>query len=150
MAFDAIRKSKDQQLGSEEEARLELKGSDFVDDYATLVVWALEEGPRRPNINDIYPNLKGSLIIKRVFDTSSVEATKLNVDVVKLAHETSKREALEKVELMRNFHKIFNDYNVIQHRCVESQTKVQLLEKGQIRVSSSALTGTSSPSTSRS
>lgn len=129
MAFDAIRKSKGQLFSSEEEARLALKGLDFVDDYTTLAIWALEEGPRNPNVNELNPNLKGGLIIKREFNTSSVEATKLNVDVVKLTHETSKREALEKAEFMRNFDKLFNDYNEAQQTCLEFQMRVQLFEQ---------------------
>lgn len=91
-----------------------LKGSNVLDDYATLAICALEEGPRKPNISDINPNLRGGLIVKRASDTSSVEATKLNVDVAKLDHETSNREALEKIELMRKFEKLFNYYNVAQ------------------------------------
>lgn len=127
--FDAIRKSKDQQFNLEEEARLALKGSQFVDDYATLAIWALEQGPRRPNIIYINLNLRGSIIIKRSSDTSNVEASKLAVDVAKLAHETSKRGAMEKEELMKKFENIFNVYNVVQQRCLELQTKVQLLEQ---------------------
>lgn len=150
MAFYAIRKSKGQQFSSEAEARLALKGLDFVDDYATLAIWALEDGPRKPNISDINPNLRGGLILKREFDISSVEDTKLNVDVAKLAHETSKRESLEKAELMRKFDKLFNDYNAVQQRCLELQRRVQLLEQGQIRVSSFALIGTLVPSTFKS
>lgn len=100
--------------------------------------------------NNFHPNLRGGLIIKRASNTLSVEATKLNVDVAKLAHETSKREALEKVELMRKFDKLFNDYNAPQQRCVELQMRVQLFEKGHIKVSFPRLIGPSEPSTSRS
>lgn len=144
VTFDAIWKSK------EEEARLALRGSDFLDDYATLAIWALEQGPRKPDINDLNPNLRGSLVIKRVADTSSVEATKLNVDVAKLAHESAKKEALERDDLMKKFDKLFNDYNASQKRCVELRTRVQLLEQGQIKVSYLALVGPPKPSTSRS
>lgn len=114
VAFNAIRKSNGKQFSSEEEARLALKGLDFIDDYATLEIWALEGGPRKPNISDLNPNLRGGLIVKRASDTSSVEDTKLNVGVAKLAHETSKREALEKIDLRIKFDKIFNDYNATQ------------------------------------
>lgn len=69
MDFDTIRKSKGQHFNLEEEARLALKGSDFVDDYATMEIWELEEGIRKPNISDLNPNLRGSLIIKRASDT---------------------------------------------------------------------------------
>lgn len=122
VAFDAIRKSK------EDEARLELRGPDFTNDYATLAIWALEEGPMKPDVSDLNYNLRGSLIIKRAADTPSVEATKLNVYVAKLAHESAKKEALEKVELMKKFDNLFNDYNASQKRCVELQMRVQLFE----------------------
>lgn len=96
MAFDKIRKSRGHQYILEDKARLEFKGSDFIDGHATLAIWSIEKGPRRPAINDINPNLKGGLITNGNSDTSSVEATKLNVDMTKLAHETTKREAKEK------------------------------------------------------
>lgn len=107
VAFETIRKSKGQPFNSEEEARLALRGSDFVDDYATLAIWALEEGPRKPSISYLNLNLRGSLIIKRASNRSSVEAAKLNVYVAKLAHESAKREDLEKAELIRKFYKLF-------------------------------------------
>lgn len=103
MDFDAIRKSKHQPFNSEEESRLALKESEFVQDYATLAIWSLEQGPRRPDIGDINPNLRGSLIIKRATDTSNVEASKLAIDVAQLAHETANREEIEKQELMKRF-----------------------------------------------
>lgn len=67
-------------------------------DYATLAFWSLEQGPQRQDIGDINSNLRGSLIIKRVADTSNVEASKLTMDASKLAHETAKREEIEKQE----------------------------------------------------
>lgn len=143
VAFHTIRKSKEEDVG------LALRDSDFGDDYVTLEIWALEEGPRKPNISDLNPNLKGSLIIKRASDTSSVEGTKLNIDVAKLAHESTKKEALEKAELIRKFDKVFNDYNASQKMCVELKMRVQLLEQGQIKVLYPSLTGPSEPSTSK-
>lgn len=86
--FDTIRKSKGQQYSSEEEERLALKGSNFIEDHASLAIWPLEQRPRRPDIIDINLNLKGGLIVKRASDTSTIEATKLVVDMDKLAHET--------------------------------------------------------------
>lgn len=47
------------------------------------------------------------------------------------------------------FEKIFNDYNAVQQRCVELQTKVYLLEKKQVGAPSSVLAITSVPSTSK-
>lgn len=63
----------------------------------------------------------------------------LVVDITKFVHETMKREAKEKQELMKKFEKIFNDYNVVQQKYVQLKTKVQLLEQRQVRAPSSLL-----------
>jgi hypothetical protein len=71
----AILESKHPLQGFEDSLLNALQDSAFSEEYQTLAIWALAPQGKKPNIVDINPNLKGGLIIKRVFDTSTVEAT---------------------------------------------------------------------------
>jgi hypothetical protein len=75
------------------------------------------------DIVDINPNLKGGLIIKRVFDTSTIEATNLTINVAKLAQKIAERDEAKKRELLEKYNVLIGEYDTMQQKNVELQNE---------------------------
>ena len=148
VAFNAIIQSKHPMQGSEEEVNATLQDSTFSEEYETLAIWALAPQGRKPNVADLSPNLRGGLIIKRVSETSTTEATSLTLNVAKLAQKIAERDEAEKKSLMEKYNTMIGEYSRIQKRNVELQSEVDRLRYGQVGESSGAAAARAIPTAS--
>ena len=56
------------------------QGTAFIEDQAALVSWSLRRGSRATSLQSDDSSLMGSIIVRRVVDTSNVQVTHWNVD----------------------------------------------------------------------
>lgn len=89
--FDLIRRRHDIDLDSIDPTQRDkvLSRALFDDHLDQLVIWCLHKVARRPSMSHEMDQLFGALLVKRVADTSIIEATNLNLNVAKFTHKVS-------------------------------------------------------------
>ena len=68
--------------------------------------------------------LQGTIIIRRVADTSHVHATRINVDHAQFTLATAEREETEMIELWSKYEKVVEAYNSEVRRRMELENKI--------------------------
>lgn len=66
-----------------------LSGALFDNHLDQLVIWCLHKVTRRPSMSHEMDQLFGGLFVKRLVDTSIIEAIYLNLNVAKFTHKVS-------------------------------------------------------------
>lgn len=103
IAFDSLTRRHDIDLESMDQyQRQKLLSRTILDDHLDqLAIWCLHPVTQRPVMNQEMDRLYGSLLIKRVADTSTIEATDMTMNVNKFSHKVAFK-TNEELQILRD------------------------------------------------
>ena len=102
------------------------QGTTFIEDQAALVSWSLKRGSRTTSVQADESGLMGSLIVRRVADTSLVQAAHWNVDSSKFLLATAKKEEQAMIELQNKYETALEAYNKEVKRRIELEDQIKM------------------------
>ena len=86
-------------LNTNEKGKKEMKDAKFCEDHVAFVIWSMRKGSRTSSSQSNDTGLIGNLIVKRVEETTSEEATKLVSRSANFTLATTQRDKRERLEL---------------------------------------------------
>lgn len=102
----------------------EFAGTSFSGDQVALVMWSLRRGSRIVSARPDGSRLIGNIIVRRVVDTSHIQAAHMDVDYSQFALATAKREEKEIFELQSKYEVVVDAYNKELKRRVRLENKL--------------------------
>lgn len=103
--------------------RRDFQGTSFIEDQAALVSWSLRKGSRATPSQSDESGLMGNILVRRVADTSHVQAAYWNVDSSKFVLATAKKEEQVMSELENKYETLLGAYNREVKRRIEHENK---------------------------
>ena len=97
-------------LNLQDQSKEDFQGTAFRQDQVALVSWSLRRGSR-PITQLDESGLQGSIIVRRVADTSHVQVARMNMDHSQFTLATVEREEREMFELQSKYKKVVEAYN---------------------------------------
>jgi hypothetical protein len=94
-------------LTLQDQNKKDFQGTAFIEDHAALVSWSLKRGSRATLFKPDESGLVGDLIVRRVADTSHVEAAHMNVDYSQFVLATAKKEEEGIIALQNKYEAIW-------------------------------------------
>ena len=104
----------------------DFQGTAFIEDHAALVSWSLRRGSRATLSRPDESGLMGDIIVRRVADTSHVEASHMNVDYSQFMLATAKKEEEGMIALQNKYEAIVDAYNKEVKRRIELENELKL------------------------
>lgn len=111
-------------LGLQDPNKKEFLGTAFSNDQVALVMWSLRRGTRAISSQLDESRITGNIIVRRVADTSHVQAAHMNVDYSRFALATAEKEEREMVELQSKYEAVVEAYNKEVKRRMELENKL--------------------------
>ena len=113
-------------LALQNQSKENFQGTAFIEDQAALVSWSLRRGSRTASLQSDESGLMGSLIVRRVAETSHVQAAHWNVDSSKFLLATAKKEEQAMMELQHKYETVLEAYNKEVKRRMELEDKLKM------------------------
>ena len=113
-------------LTLQDQNKKDFQGTAFIEDHAALVSWSLKRGSRATLFKPDESGLVGDLIVRRVADTSHVEAAHMNVDYSQFVLATAKKEEEGIIALQNKYEAIVDAYNKEIKRRIELENELKL------------------------
>lgn len=94
-----------------------------------MVIWSLKRDEKNKGKQIIKDSLSSGLIVKRVLDTSAIEASSMVVTTAHLAEKVLEREAKEKEELTKKFEQMLRVYGDLKQGLFEKHKIIADLKR---------------------
>ena len=111
-------------LGLQDPNKKEFLGTTFSNDQAALVMWSLRRGSRAILSQPDDSGLIGNFIVRRVANTSHIQAAHMNVDYYQFVFATAKKGEGEMFELQRKYDVVVDAYNKEVKKRIELENKL--------------------------
>ena len=102
----------------------DFQGTAFIEDQDALVSWLLRKGSRATSSQPDDSGLMGNILVRRVADTSHVQAAYWNVDSSKFLLATTEKEEQVMFELQNKYETILEAYNKEVKKRIELENKL--------------------------
>ena len=113
-------------LTLQDQNKKDFQGATFIEDHAALVSWSLRRRSRATLSQPDESGLMGDIIVRRVADTSNVQAAHWNVDSSKFLLATAEKEEHTMMELQNKYETVLEAYNKEVKRRIELEDKIKM------------------------